>query len=69
MMTELKTFPRVALAALFLASYAHGNARAADGIGAEGWVGLYERHANDEIPYRLMKPTRFDASKSYGSSE
>jgi predicted peptidase len=65
MMTKLKTFQRVALAALFLAIYAHGKAKAAGGIGAEGWVDLYEPHADDEMPYRLMKPTRFDASKSY----
>jgi predicted peptidase len=65
MMTEMNTFQRVALAAFFLAIYAHGIAKATDGIGAEDWVDLYEPHADDEMPYRLMKPMRFDASKSY----
>ena len=29
------------------------------------WVGLYEPHADDEMPYRLMSPTGFDPSELY----
>lgn len=37
----------------------------AGGKVAEGWVGLYEPHADNETPYRLMKPIHFDSSKRY----
>ncbi|MHC4699633.1 MAG: carboxylesterase family protein [Planctomycetota bacterium] len=37
----------------------------AGGKVSEGWVELYEPHADDEMPYRLMKPIHFDSSKRY----
>ncbi len=33
--------------------------------GLAGWTELYQPHANDKMPYRLMKPLGFEASKSY----
>ena len=32
---------------------------------SEDWVKLYEPQPNDAIPYRLMKPIDFNASKQY----
>jgi len=32
---------------------------------SQGWVELYEPHADDEMPYRLMKPIHFDSNKLY----
>lgn len=32
---------------------------------SKAWVDLYQPHADDEMPYRLMKPLGFDGSKSY----
>jgi len=64
-MSAMHTFRWVALAALFLAIHAHGNAQVADGKVSEGWVDLYEPHADDEMPYRLMKPIHFDSNKRY----
>ena len=37
----------------------------ADATVSEDWVDLYEPHADDEMPYRLMKPLRFDSNKRY----
>ncbi len=44
---------------------AQGAAELADGKVSANWVDLYEPHADDEMPYRLMKPIRFDPSKLY----
>jgi predicted peptidase len=48
------------LAALLLSIHAHGNAQI-----LVNWIDLYEPHADDEIPYRLMKPIGFDSNKRY----
>ena len=61
----MHTFRWVALATLFLAIHAHGNAQVADGKVSEDWVDLYEPHADDEMPYRLMEPMGFDPNKRY----
>ena len=42
-----------------------GGGEAADGKVSEDWVELYEPHADDEMPYRLMKPIHFDSTKRY----
>ncbi len=39
--------------------------KTADGKIPEGWVDLYEPHADDKMPYRAMKPIRFDPDKRY----
>ncbi|MCZ6672310.1 MAG: dienelactone hydrolase family protein [Verrucomicrobia bacterium] len=41
------------------------DAQAADGKASENWADLYEPHADDEMPYRLMKPMHFDSDKRY----
>ena len=41
------------------------NAQVADGKVSEDWVDLYKPHADDEMPYRLMKPMGFDSNKRY----
>jgi len=55
----------VVLVALFLANHAYSNAQGADGKASQDWVDLYEPHADDEMPYRLMKPIHFDANRRY----
>jgi len=59
------TFSHVALATLFLAVYTPGVAQAPNERAAKDWVELYEPHADDEMPYRLMKPIAFDPTKRY----
>ena len=55
----------VALATLFLVLHGHVGAQVAEGEGSQEWIGRYEPHADDEMPYRLMKPHGFDASQHY----
>ena len=55
----------VALAALLLTMHVYASAQIAEGEGSQEWIGLYEPHADDEMPYRLMKPHGFDASQRY----
>ena len=55
----------VALAALLLAMHVHASAQVADGEGSQAWIRLYEPHADDDMPYRLMRPHGFNASKRY----
>ncbi len=55
----------VALAALLLATHVHASAQVAEGEGSQEWVRLYEPHADDEMPYRLMRPHGFDSGKRY----
>ena len=64
-MSATHRFCWVALATLFAAIHGHGNAQAADGEGSQDWVDLYEPHADDEMPYRLMKPLGFDPNERY----
>ena len=42
-----------------------GGGEVVDGEISEEWVRLYEPHADDEMPYRLMKPINFDSSRRY----
>lgn len=44
---------------------ASGDAESADGMVPQGWIDLYEPHADGKMPYRLMKPWRFDSTKRY----
>ncbi len=55
----------VALAALLLAMHVHASAQVAEGEGSEEWIRLYEPHADDEMPYRLMRPHGFNSSQRY----
>ena len=55
----------VVLAALLLAMHVHASAQVAEGEGPRAWIRLYEPFADDEMPYRLMKPYGFDAGKRY----
>ncbi|MCP4610218.1 MAG: alpha/beta hydrolase fold domain-containing protein [Planctomycetes bacterium] len=41
------------------------NTQVADRKISVNWVDLYEPHADDEMPYRLMKPMHFDSNKRY----
>ena len=54
-----------ALAALLLAMHVHASSQVAEGEGSQAWIRLYEPHADDDMPYRLMRPHGFDASKRY----
>ena len=56
---------RLASAVLVLAVAACANAQVVEKEDPEDWVRLYEPHAGDEMPYRLMSPYGFDASKLY----
>ncbi len=56
---------RLASAVLLLAVAACANAQVVEKEDPENWVRLYEPHAGDEMPYRLMSPYGFDASKLY----
>ena len=51
-----------ALAILLLAVTAIGSAQEKT---SQDWVKLYEPHVHKEMPYRLMSPINFDASKRY----
>ena len=42
-----------------------GSREVADSRVSQDWIKLYEPHADDEMPYRLMKPIRFDSDKRY----
>ncbi len=64
-MSAMRTFEWVAVATLFLALQTQPNAEGADEKGSEDWVDLYRPHADSEMPYRLMKPLRFDSNKRY----
>ena len=64
-MSKMHTFRCVVLAALFLTIHTHSHAQVADGKVSEDWVDLYEPHADDEMPYRLMKPIGFDSNIRY----
>ncbi len=55
----------VALAALLLAMHGHASAQVAEREGAQEWIRLYEPHADDDMPYRLMRPYGFDATQRY----
>lgn len=44
---------------------ASGDAESADRKAPEGWIDLYEPHADGEMLYRLMKPLRFDSERRY----
>ena len=59
------TFGFVVFATLFLAIHTHADAQVAAGADSQAWVDLYEPHADDEMPYRLMKPIDFDANNRY----
>jgi len=55
----------ITLAILFLLASAPGNAGRAEEKPENDWISLYEPQTYNEMPYRLMKPIRFDASKRY----
>ena len=57
-MSATPTCRWIALAALILAIHAHGKV-------SRDWIDLYEPHADDAMPYRLMKPIHFDSNKRY----
>lgn len=63
--SAMRTFGWVTAAALFVAMQTHTDLEGADERRSENWVDLYEPHADDEMPYRLMKPLRFDSNKRY----
>ncbi len=53
------------MTALLLAVHAQLIAQVADAQDSEDWVRIYESHADDEVPYRLMRPLGFDPNKLY----
>ncbi len=55
----------LASATLLLAAHALANAQVAEAEDSEDWVRLYEPHADDAMPYRLMKPFGFDPGRLY----
>lgn len=55
----------LALAALILTFPAYGHAQGKNNKAAAKWRNLYEPHADDKMPYRLMKPLGFDSNQSY----
>ena len=55
----------VLLAALLLTVPVLSPAQNADGNASDDWVDRYEPYADDEMPYRLMKPMGFDPGKRY----
>ena len=64
-MGTLQTSSWLALAALILTFSANSHAEGKVGKAAENWRNRYVPHANDKMPYRLMKPLRFDANQKY----
>ncbi len=42
-----------------------GRGEVAGGQVSQDWIDLHEPHVYNEMPYRLMKPINFDASKRY----
>jgi predicted peptidase len=62
-MPTRQTFTWLALALLMIPALSHAQTT---GRGAlVKWGDLYEPHADDKMPYRLMKPLGFDPNKSY----
>jgi len=55
----------LALVALIVTFPAYGHAQSKDNKAPEKWSNLYEPHADDKMPYRLMKPLGFDSTQSY----
>ena len=53
------------LAVLLLGIHVQAGAQVAEGEGSQEWIRLYEPHDDEEMPYRLMSPHGFDASKRY----
>ena len=45
--------------------HGHASAQVAEREGAQEWIRLYEPHADDDMPYRLMRPYGFDAIQRY----
>lgn len=61
-----RAFYRLAWAILLPAAFpVCAGAQVADDQGSADWVRLYEPHADDEMPYRLMRPAGFDPDKLY----
>ncbi len=42
-----------------------GTAQVVNGQVSVNWIDLYEPHADNEMPYRLMKPMGFNSNKHY----
>ncbi len=55
----------IVLAMLFVVHTQACAQEPAETLPAEGWVALYEPHADDKMPYRLMRPLGFDPSHRY----
>ena len=53
------------LAILLLAVHLPAGAQATGTADSQDWVRVYEPHADDEMPYRLMRPIGFDPDKRY----
>ncbi len=60
-----KTFRWLAVATVILTFPATSHAQGKDSKPPARWSNLYEPHANDKMPYRLMKPIRFDSNQGY----
>jgi len=60
-----KTFRWLAVATVILTFPATSHAQGKDSKSPARWSNLYEPHANDKMPYRLMKPIRFDSNQGY----
>jgi len=52
-------------AVFLMLSFACANAGAANEKPANEWISLYEPHASQKMPCRLMKPIDFEAGRSY----
>lgn len=50
---------------LFAVLFSSGELPAQNSRAAAEWVDLYEPRADEEMPYRLMKPMGFDSAKRY----
>ena len=55
----------VTLLVLLVAFQAQLDAQGTQSNASAEWVGLYEPHADEEMPYRLMRPNGFDPRKLY----
>ncbi len=63
--SAMRTCGWITVAALFLAFQTPATAKGTDETEATDWVDLYEPQANGKLPYRLMKPLRFDPERRY----
>ncbi len=61
----MRTINLITSVTLLVLTFACANAPAAEEKPANKWISLYEPHADNEMPYRLMKPINFDAGKRY----